>query len=69
MPTGSGKTKTTIATLLEHNLKTQFLNQNFIIWLAHSDELCDQAKDSLKNLEIIWNRRSTFNTVKRSKVR
>ena len=45
MPTGSGKTKTTIATLLQHNLKTQFLNQNFIIWLAHSDELCDQAKD------------------------
>ena len=50
MPTGSGKTKTTIATLLEHNLKTQFLNQNFIIWLAHSDELCDQAKDSFEEL-------------------
>ena len=50
MPTGSGKTKTTIATLLQHNLKTQFLNQNFIIWLAHSDELCDQAKDSFEEL-------------------
>ena len=50
MPTGSGKTKTTISTLLEHNLKTQFLNQNFIIWLAHSDELCDQAKDSFEEL-------------------
>ena len=50
MPTGSGKTKTTIATLLEHNLKTQFLNQNIIIWLAHSDELCDQAKDSFEEL-------------------
>ena len=50
MPTGSGKTKTTIATLIQHNLKTQFLNQNFIIWLAHSDELCDQAKDSFEEL-------------------
>lgn len=50
MPTGSGKTKTTISTLLEHNLKTQFLNQNFITWLAHSDELCDQAKDSFEEL-------------------
>ncbi len=50
MPTGSGKTKTTIATLLEYNLKTQFLNQNFIIWLAHSDELCDQAKESFEEL-------------------
>jgi len=50
MPTGSGKTKTTIASLLQHNLKTQFLNQNFIIWLAHSDELCDQAKDSFEEL-------------------
>ena len=50
MPTGSGKTKTTIATLLEHNLKTKFLDQNLIIWLAHSDELCDQAKDSFEEL-------------------
>lgn len=52
MPTGSGKTKTTIASLLEYNLETNFLNNNFIIWLAHSDELCDQAKDSFENL---WN--------------
>ena len=50
MPTGSGKTKTTIATLLEQNLRTHFLHENFIIWLAHSDELCDQAKDSFEEL-------------------
>ena len=50
MPTGSGKTKTTIASLLEYNLETNFLSNNFIIWLAHSDELCDQAKDSFENL-------------------
>ena len=50
MPTGSGKTRTTITSLLEYNIKTNFLNDNFIIWLAHSDELCDQAKDSFENL-------------------
>jgi len=50
MPTGSGKTKTILASLIEQNLKTNFLHNNFIIWLAHSDELCDQAKDSFKNL-------------------
>lgn len=50
MPTGSGKTKTTIASLIENNLINKFLNNNFIIWLAHSDELCDQAKDSFENL-------------------
>ena len=50
MPTGSGKTKTTIASLLDYNIKTNFLNDNFIIWLAHSDELCDQAKDSFEEL-------------------
>ena len=52
MPTGSGKTRTSIASLLEYNLKKNFLSDNFIIWLAHSDELCDQAKDSFENL---WN--------------
>ena len=50
MPTGSAKTKTVLASLLEYNLKTKFLHDNFIIWLAHSDELCDQAKESFKKL-------------------
>lgn len=50
MPTGSGKTKTTIVSLLENNLKTNFLNENLIIWLAHSDELCEQAKDAFEEL-------------------
>jgi superfamily II DNA or RNA helicase len=52
MPTGSGKTRTSIASLLEYNLEKNFLSDNFIIWLAHSDELCDQAKDSFESL---WN--------------
>ena len=50
MPTGSGKTMTAFASLLEYNLKTKFLHDNFIIWLAHSDELCDQAKESFTKL-------------------
>ena len=57
MPTGSGKTRTTITSLLEHNIQTNFLNDNFIIWLAHSDELCDQAKDSFENL---WRSYGTY---------
>jgi len=57
MPTGSGKTRTTITSLLEHNIQTNFLNDNFIIWLAHSDELCDQAKDSFDNL---WRSYGTY---------
>ena len=52
MPTGSGKTKTTIASLIDCDLQQNFLKNNYIIWLAHSDELCDQAKDSFENL---WN--------------
>jgi superfamily II DNA or RNA helicase len=50
MPTGSGKTKTTIASLIDFNHKNNFLSENYLIWLAHSDELCDQAKDSFENL-------------------
>jgi len=57
MPTGSGKTKTVLASLVEYNLKTRFLHDNFLIWLAHSDELCDQAKESFENL---W---SSYGTV------
>jgi len=50
MPTGSGKTNTTIASLIDFDQKKNFLSDNYIIWLAHSDELCDQAKDSFENL-------------------
>lgn len=52
MPTGSGKTKTILSSLIDYNLKSRFLDDNFFIWLAHSDELCDQAKDTFENL---WN--------------
>jgi len=52
MPTGSGKTRTVLTSLIEYNLKTKFFHNNFLIWIAHSDELCDQAKDAFAEL---WN--------------
>ena len=52
MPTGSGKTRTVLTSLIEYNLKTKFFHNNFLIWIAHSDELCDQAKDAFTEL---WN--------------
>lgn len=51
MPTGSGKTRTIMSAILELHLKNSFLDNNFIIWLAHSDELCTQA---LESFELIW---------------
>lgn len=52
MPTGSGKTRTILSSLIDYNSKSKFLNNNFLIWLAHSDELCDQARDTFEHL---WN--------------
>ena len=40
MPTGSGKTKTTVEAICSSLVTDQKLN---IIWLAHTEELCDQA--------------------------
>lgn len=42
MPTGSGKTRTTMSIICDH------LRQHepaVVVWLAHSEELCDQAAD------------------------
>lgn len=43
MPTGSGKTRTAM------ELATSYLNESqgrcVLVWLAHSDELCEQAHD------------------------
>ena len=52
MPTGSGKTRTVLTSLIEYNLKTKFFHNSFLIWIAHSDELCDQSKDAFAE---IWN--------------
>lgn len=48
MPTGSGKTRTTLSAIADIMNK----NKNFcVVWLAHTDELCDQA---IETMEYIW---------------
>ena len=45
MPTGSGKTRTAM------NLATKYLSQSdetLILWLAHSEELCEQAAEEFE---------------------
>lgn len=51
MPTGSGKTKTVLTAILEYHLQNSFLDNNYVTWLAHSDELCAQA---FETFESIW---------------
>ena len=53
MPTGSGKTRTAINLICDH-LKN---NNKLVIWLAHTEELCQQAHDEFnKGWETIGNR-------------
>ena len=47
MPTGSGKTRTTISSLIE---LIRSSNDYTAIWLAHTDELCEQAIETIENL-------------------
>ena len=55
MPTGAGKTRTAI-NLISEKLKN---NKNYlVVWLAHTEELCQQAHDEFtKAWEIIGNRK------------
>ena len=50
MPTGSGKTRTALSSIIADNIMNNFFQTNFVIWVAHSDELCDQAKDTFEDL-------------------
>ena len=48
MPTGSGKTRTAmqvVASFLNGDLSNRL-----VVWLAHSEELCDQASDALQHV-------------------
>ncbi len=47
MPTGSGKTRTTISALIELMISG---SKYTAIWLAHTDELCEQAIETMENL-------------------
>ena len=47
MPTGSGKTRTTISSLIDLMISR---SEYTTIWLAHTDELCEQAIETMENL-------------------
>lgn len=49
MPTGSGKTKTSVESIIDY-LRTEASEEGFILWFAHSKELCEQSYDTLKNM-------------------
>lgn len=49
MPTGAGKTRTAMHVIAEH-LRTQ--EPTLVVWLAHSEELCEQAASEF---ETAWN--------------
>jgi len=54
MPTGAGKTRTAMEVI------SQFINENpgcRVLWLAHSEELCDQAVDAFKETWVHVGRR------------
>lgn len=42
MPTGSGKTRTVMNTICDHMRATE---PTVVVWLAHSEELCEQAAE------------------------
>ena len=48
MPTGSGKTRTSISAVIDF-IRHRSPEHTTIVWLAHSDELCEQAIE-----EFIW---------------
>ena len=47
MPTGAGKTKTSVEIISDfirgHSIISGFNSKSTIIWIAHSTELCEQA--------------------------
>jgi len=57
MPTGSGKTRTVIQGILDYiRERGIFENSQSIVWIAHTEELCEQAIDTFKD---IWQHLAT----------
>lgn len=56
MPTGTGKTKTTMH-IISHYLNFVTKNKGVVIWIAHSDELLMQAYETFKN---VWSHLALF---------
>jgi len=51
MPTGAGKTRTAM-NLISHFIRQQMTDDDVVLWLAHSEELCEQAAEEF---EKSWN--------------
>ena len=52
------KTRTIIESLLEYIIKKEiFHNQKSVIWLVHTEELCEQAIDTFKD---VWQNLANF---------
>lgn len=52
MPTGSGKTRTTLEAVCDY-IRFSGISNISIVWFAHSEELCEQAAEAFINL---WKR-------------
>lgn len=51
LPTGSGKTRTTLeAVILDWRERIQLEDGKGVLWLAHSEELCEQAAETFERL-------------------
>ena len=48
MPTGSGKTKTTVESIIDF-WRVLGKRSGYVVWFAHSKELCEQAYDTFKS--------------------
>ena len=48
MPTGSGKTRTSIHAIINTINANSFGNDNYVIWMAHTEELCEQAIETFE---------------------
>ena len=48
MPTGAGKTRTTVEGLVDY-WRSFAEKDSYMVWLAHSEELCEQAVETIKS--------------------
>src|SRR5262249_246711 len=56
MPTGSGKTRTAMELIVDLvETKSLFVNGRSVVWLAHTEELCEQAIDAFS---AVWAQRA-----------
>ena len=57
MPTGAGKTRTAM-NVISHLLRDQLGESEVVVWLAHSEELCEQAAEEFEKAWGILGNRS-----------